>query len=120
VPLSLLFFDNGELVARVLANRRRQDLLDAGVGDGRNGFSINIPGGLSAIVRHVIQVLGEADGCVMSPLACEGIDIPNISEKLVGRDAKSIAASILALHSDQASTESISKSLKLDSVGSIL
>jgi glycosyltransferase involved in cell wall biosynthesis len=61
-PLALAFLDNGEPLVRTLANRYRRDLEDAGLGDGRHGFSVIIPGGLSPLTRHVIQVLGEADG----------------------------------------------------------
>jgi glycosyltransferase involved in cell wall biosynthesis len=73
IPLALVILDNGEVIARVLANRKREDLATAGMGDGRHGFSLIIPGGLSPLTRHVIQVLGEADGCEMheSPVVIE-------------------------------------------------
>jgi glycosyltransferase involved in cell wall biosynthesis len=72
-PLALVILDNGEMIARVLANRYRRDLLQAGIGSGRHGFSLHMPGGLSPLTRHVIQVLGEADGCEMptSPVVIE-------------------------------------------------
>jgi glycosyltransferase involved in cell wall biosynthesis len=72
-PVPLVFLTNGEVIARALANRHRDDLERAGIGDGRHGFSISIPGGLSPLSRHVIQVLGEADGCEMpgSPVTIE-------------------------------------------------
>jgi glycosyltransferase involved in cell wall biosynthesis len=72
-PVALVILDNGEAIARVLANRKRKDLASAGMGDGRHGFSLIIPGGLSPLTRHVIQVLGEADGCEMpkSPVVIE-------------------------------------------------
>jgi len=73
VPLALVVLDNGELIARVLANGYRKDLAEAGIGDGRHAFSLHIPGGLSPLTRHVIQVLGEADGREMptSPVVIE-------------------------------------------------
>jgi glycosyltransferase involved in cell wall biosynthesis len=64
-PVALVILNNGEVIARTLANRYRKDLQGAGMGDGRHAFSIIIPGGLSPLTRHVIQVLGEADGCEM-------------------------------------------------------
>lgn len=73
VPLPLVIFNNGELIARVLANRYRPDLESAGLGNGRHGFSYTIPGGLAPTRRHVIQVLGESDHCEMptSPAVIE-------------------------------------------------
>jgi glycosyltransferase involved in cell wall biosynthesis len=72
-PLGLVIFNNGEVIARVLANRFRPDLESAGVGTGRHAFSYTIPGGLAPTRRHVIQVIGEADGCEMptSPVVIE-------------------------------------------------
>ena len=72
-PVALVVLDNGAVIARILANRFRRDLADAGFGDGRHSFSIQIPGGLSPLVRHVIQIVGETDGCEMpgSPVVIE-------------------------------------------------
>jgi len=72
-PMALTILSNGEVIARVLANRYRQDLQKAGMGDGRHAFSVMIPGGLSPLTRHVIQIVGESDGCEMpgSPVALE-------------------------------------------------
>ena len=62
-PMELVILDNGEVVGRALANHYREDLKSAGMGDGYHGFILVIPGGLSPLTPHVIQVLGEADGC---------------------------------------------------------
>jgi glycosyltransferase involved in cell wall biosynthesis len=72
-PVALVFLDNGEALVRTLANRYRRDLEDAGLGDGRHSFSVIIPGGLSPLIRHLIQVVGEADGCALpgSPFTLE-------------------------------------------------
>jgi glycosyltransferase involved in cell wall biosynthesis len=72
-PLGLVVLDNGAVIARVLANRYRRDLSAAGIGAGRHAFAVHIPGGLSPLTRHVIQVIGEADGCEMptSPAVIE-------------------------------------------------
>lgn len=62
-PIALVVVDNGSVVARVLANRYREDLVGASMGDGRHGFTVLFPGGLSPLVRHVIRIVGESDGC---------------------------------------------------------
>jgi glycosyltransferase involved in cell wall biosynthesis len=85
---------DGEPVARVVANRYRRDLAEAGIGDGRHGFSIAIPGGLSPLSRHVVQVLGEADGAeiAQSPRVIEpaaGFD--NALEQAVGSAIAAVA-----------------------------
>lgn len=73
MPMALVILSNGQPIARVLANRYREDLESAGIADGRHAFAVVIPGGLSPLTRHVIQVLGEADGCEMpgSPVIIE-------------------------------------------------
>jgi glycosyltransferase involved in cell wall biosynthesis len=60
--ISLLVTDNGELVARVLANQYRGDLDKASIGNGRHAFAVSIPAGLSPLTRHVIRVSREEDG----------------------------------------------------------
>ncbi len=62
VPVALQVLDNGRPIARVLSNLYRPDLEAAGIGNGRYGFDIAFPGGLSPLTRHVIQVRREADG----------------------------------------------------------
>ncbi len=61
-PVALQIIDNGVLIARVLANLHRADLEQAGVGNGRHGFDIIIPGALSPLARHVVQIRAELDG----------------------------------------------------------
>jgi glycosyltransferase involved in cell wall biosynthesis len=72
-PLALAVLDNGELIARVIANGHRADLANAGLGDGRHAFTLVVPGGMSPLRRHVIQVLSERDGCEIpgSPVIIE-------------------------------------------------
>ena len=65
-PAELVVLDNGRRIAVALANRFRADLADAGMADGRVSFDLTIPGGLSPLARHVIQV----------KLARTGRDIP--------------------------------------------
>ncbi|HTN13116.1 MAG TPA: Hint domain-containing protein [Acetobacteraceae bacterium] len=52
----------GVLLGEVLANRFRGDLLRAGIGDGRHGFSFAIPDGLAPLARHSIEVRRAGDG----------------------------------------------------------
>ena len=61
--LALALIDNGVVIARGLANRYRQDLAEADIGTGRHAFSFAIPDGFAPRERHVIQVIGETDGC---------------------------------------------------------
>ena len=61
-PLTLLILVDDALAARVLANRYRPDLADAGIGDGRHGFRFEFPQTLSAHEPHVVRVCREADG----------------------------------------------------------
>jgi glycosyltransferase involved in cell wall biosynthesis len=72
-PVGLQILDNGLPIARVLANRGRADLADAGIGNGRHAFDLVIPGGLSPLSRHVVQVQREADGAELpgSPAVIE-------------------------------------------------
>lgn len=60
--VSLFILQNGVLLGRVLANRFRQDLLDAGVGDGRHGFDLPFNDPLSPLRPHEIRVLVEETG----------------------------------------------------------
>jgi glycosyltransferase involved in cell wall biosynthesis len=72
-PVAVQILDNGVPIACVLANRYRADLDQAGIGQGRHGFDIVIPGGLSPLVRHVIQARHERDGSELenSPFVIE-------------------------------------------------
>ncbi len=72
-PVMLAILDNGVTLARVLANRFRMDLQAAGIGAGQHGFDLAIPGGLSPLERHVIEVHREADGAPLpfSPIVID-------------------------------------------------
>ncbi|MCB8877036.1 glycosyltransferase [Acidisoma silvae] len=58
--VTLLVTANDKLLARVLADRLRPDVRDAGIGDGRYGFDLEIKG-LSPFETHVIAVQRESD-----------------------------------------------------------
>ena len=60
-PVSLVIMVNGEVISRVLANVYRQDLEQAGLGNGRHGFQLKLEG-LSPIQVHTVRVTREEDG----------------------------------------------------------
>ncbi len=77
--IAVQVIDNGAVIGRVLANLPRPDLAAAGIGGGRHGFRVVIPGGLSPQTRHVVELRREADGAPVpgSPVvlaAAEGLD----------------------------------------------
>ncbi len=64
--VALQILCDGRTLARVVANIYRPDLEQAGLGSGRHGFEVAIPGGLSPLDRHVLQVRRESDGSELS------------------------------------------------------
>jgi O-antigen biosynthesis protein len=65
--------DGDEVILSVYADRPREDLRQAGVGDGRYGFSIPNPGALLQNSRHIISARRALDKLVLSgsPMALE-------------------------------------------------
>ena len=63
VPLRLGFFEDGNLVASVLADRYRPDLAAAGIGFGRHGFRVAIPRSDRSVRR--IDVRRADDGALL-------------------------------------------------------
>jgi hypothetical protein len=61
-PVRLRILDNGVPIAEVVADRYRADLLAAGFGSGRHCFVHVVPGGLSPLTSHVIDVQRVSDG----------------------------------------------------------
>ena len=78
-PVELEVSDNGGVIARVTANQFRQDLLAAGVGDGRHGFELRLTAGLAPDRRHEIRVRRAADGAELpgSPIVVEATVAPD-------------------------------------------
>jgi glycosyltransferase involved in cell wall biosynthesis len=60
-PVTLLITANDVLLARVLADRLRDDLIRAGIGNGRHSFEVKVTG-LSPLSRQVIAIRRESDG----------------------------------------------------------
>jgi hypothetical protein len=108
-PMSLTVLDNGEVIAKVLANRYRKDLEAAGIGSGRHAFTLTIPGGLSPLKRHVIRLIGDSDGCEMpsSPVviaASSGFDgalQAAIGEAIAGMASADERSAALQFFADQ-------------------
>jgi hypothetical protein len=71
-PVTLLITANDVLLARVLADRLRDDLMQAGIGNGRHSFEVKLTG-LSPLHRQVIAVRRESDGAELgrSPVVLE-------------------------------------------------
>jgi len=73
VPVSLLITDNDRLVGRILANRYRRDLEEAGIGSGRHSFEFQFEKSLAPLEKHVLRVRRESDGTdlAQSPVTIE-------------------------------------------------
>jgi glycosyltransferase involved in cell wall biosynthesis len=95
-PVSLLITVDGTLVARVLADRERADLRQAGIGQGRHGFDVVLHG-LSPVERHVVAVWREEDG---APLA--GTPILFTPSGQFDPDFAAYCATLLAAPTDEA------------------
>jgi glycosyltransferase involved in cell wall biosynthesis len=92
-PVSLQLLDNGKLIGRVLANRHRADLEQRGMGSGRFGFELRIPGGLAPHVRHVIQVRRAEDGQEL-PLSPRIIEAAGVFDPDMERSVAEALASV--------------------------
>lgn len=72
-PVSLLITDNDQLVGRILANRFRRDLEEAGIGRGQHAFEFQFTKTLVPLEKHVVRVRQESDGAdlAQSPVTLE-------------------------------------------------
>jgi O-antigen biosynthesis protein len=61
-PVELELRVNGQPAGRLCADRFREDLRQAGVGEGRHGFQIHLPRGLAGAGSHEISLHRAADG----------------------------------------------------------
>lgn len=57
----VVVLDEGAEIARVVADRYREDLAAAGIGDGRHGFRLKLPNGLAREAWHRLELCHEAD-----------------------------------------------------------
>ncbi|MBE7212017.1 MAG: Hint domain-containing protein, partial [Gluconacetobacter diazotrophicus] len=74
--VAVQLFSGGRLLCRVVANAFRPDLLAAGIGDGRHGFSVDLGAELSPLDRHVVHARIERTGRELagSPAVVEPAD----------------------------------------------
>ncbi len=91
-PVALQVLDNGVPLVRILANMHRPDLQPAGIGNGRHGFDIAVPGGLSPLTRHVLEIRREADGAPLpnTPVVIEAAD--SFDPALEGAVSRAVAS----------------------------
>jgi len=66
-PVSLLVTDNDKLIGRILANRFRADLKEAGIGEGQHSFEFKFPQSLPPSEKHVLRIRREIDGIDLAP-----------------------------------------------------
>lgn len=103
--VSVLITAGGELLGRAIANRHRPDLAAARLGSGRHGFELWLPEGeLSALVRHVVHVVHEADGTELS-------NSPKLIEAAAAFDT-AVEASIAILLDGAAAEEDLTERIE--------
>ena len=61
-PVALELVLDGTVVGSFAADRHRPDLEQAGLGDGRHAFQVQIPGGLSQHAERVLELRRAGDG----------------------------------------------------------
>jgi hypothetical protein len=74
-PVAVEVLANGVEIARIVADRYRADLNEAGIGDGRHAFELVVPGGLARDVRMEIELGFEADRTALpgSPVVLDAV-----------------------------------------------
>ena len=55
-PIEVEVYDGDALLATVLADQFREDLIGAGIGNGKHGFALPTPAGLQDGKSHAIRV----------------------------------------------------------------
>lgn len=65
-PLEVEILVDGQPVARIVADSFRQDLLTAGIGNGKSSFKLNLPRALFDHNEHVIEVREVLTGYILS------------------------------------------------------
>jgi hypothetical protein len=106
-PVALVVLVNGAPVGRVLANRWRADVAEAGIGDGRHAFEFAFNPPLASTARHSIELRRECDGTPLpgGPVAIAAADsfdpaleqtIAQAVAALDGRDRERVLSFILS------------------------
>jgi hypothetical protein len=62
LPVDVEILDGDETVLRLTADKFRSDLLEAGLGDGRHGFTVAALDAIFPLSRHRVRVRRTADG----------------------------------------------------------
>jgi glycosyltransferase involved in cell wall biosynthesis len=87
---------DGEAAGLLVAHKFRDDLRDAGFGDGRHAFELHIPNGLSPYRAHEISVCRAEDGAelpgspILVPAQADPADMP-VAEMIGGAIEAAIA-----------------------------
>jgi hypothetical protein len=76
-PIDVGIYDGERLLATITANTFRQDLLDAGIGDGKHGFVYTPPASLGDGRTHMIRV----------KISGTSIDVKNTPKEMTCRSA---------------------------------
>ncbi len=61
-PVALRIVADGKPIARILANKFRQDLSDFGLGSGRHAYELLLPQPLSPLKAHNISIIRDSNG----------------------------------------------------------
>jgi Sulfotransferase family len=93
---------NGQPVGSAIANLFRQDLADAGVGDGHYAFVVNVTGTLPLDTPEAITVeTVEADGTVQPVPILATVAIEKVHVQTTERLQESTVRGFFAVHSDE-------------------
>lgn len=75
-PVELIIYDGNDMITTIVADDFRQDLLDAGKGNGKHAFDLPFPAELCDGAEHLIhaQVVGEPPmlGLLPRSMVCSG------------------------------------------------
>ena len=86
-PVTLELVLDGAVVGSFAADRHRPDLEQAGLGDGRHAFQVQIPGGLSQHIERVLELRRVGDGAPVP-----GSPVVLARAPLVGETARRVLA----------------------------
>jgi len=108
-PVELELVLDGEVVGRFPADKHRADLEQAGLGDGRHAFLVQIPGGLSPHADRTLELRRAGDGAAVpgSPVVLPRV--PMAGE--AARHALADAVAAAAAGADAAALEALMREL---------
>jgi glycosyltransferase involved in cell wall biosynthesis len=112
-PVTLELLINGDSAGTFPAETAREDLLEAGIGEGRHGFMLHLPRGLSAFAAHEIRVRRAGDGAELpgSPRTIPRAASPDEADPAILNEAARTtiqdALDAAAAHADKAEIEAL-------------